>query len=281
MQGNHSQILFFYFNVECNIHFKSLLSVILFLVLTSCFYLVHFEYLSLLFWFFYNSLGILWTVAKKRVRNQNLSKDTSPTTTHEDAPVAKEKSQEVLLKNLSPKRTAEHSQIKSHASKGLPETGPNVVVGSILTATEKLSVQPFDKSMILIVKADQNTGFQGLIYNKPMTWDSLNELEGSELLKGAPLSFGGPLIKRGMPLVALTRKVVKGQYLEVVSGIYFLDQLATLHEIEQLKSGNQSLSDYWFFLGFSSWGWDQLFDEIAEGAWNLSENKGHLHWPLS
>jgi putative AlgH/UPF0301 family transcriptional regulator len=33
-------------------------------------------------------------------------------------------------------------------------------------------------------------------------------------------------------------------------------------------------------LGFSSWGWEQLFDEIAQGAWNLSEHKKEpLDWP--
>jgi putative AlgH/UPF0301 family transcriptional regulator len=83
-----------------------------------------------------------------------------------------------------------------------------------------------------------------------------------------------------MPLVALTRRAVGGQYPEVAPGTYFLGQSATLHEIEEISSGNQCVSDYWFFLGFSSWGWEQLFDEIAQGAWNLSEHKKEpLDWP--
>ncbi|KAF2322602.1 hypothetical protein GH714_020242 [Hevea brasiliensis] len=129
---------------------------------------------------------------------------------------------------------------------------------------------PFDKSMVLIVKVNQNTGFEGLIYNNLIKWDSVDDLDkGFELLKEAPLSLGGPLIKGGKPFVALTRRLIKDQYPEVASGIYFLDQKATLHEIEELKSGNQSIADYWFFFGYASWGWDQLYDEIAAGAWEL------------
>ncbi|KAI5582158.1 hypothetical protein POPTR_007G070400v4 [Populus trichocarpa] len=215
--------------------------------------------------------GILWTVAEKK--GANSLKDAST--------AAEDKSHEVLLKDLTPKRNVEYGQTKSHTSKGLHDTVSQVAVGSILVATEKLNTQPFDKSRILIVKSDQNTGFQGLIYNKHLRWDTLQELEEeSKLLKEAPLSFGGPLVTRGMPLVALTRRAVGGQYPEVAPGTYFLGQSATLHEIEEISSGNQCVSDYWFFLGFSSWGWEQLFDEIAQGAWNLSEHKKEpLDWP--
>ncbi|XP_011008727.1 PREDICTED: uncharacterized protein LOC105114027 isoform X2 [Populus euphratica] len=215
--------------------------------------------------------GILWAVAEKK--GAHSLKDAST--------AAEDKSHEVLLKDLTPKRNVEYVQTKSHTSKGLHDTVSEVAVGSILVATEKLNTQPFDKSRIIIVKSDQNTGFQGLIYNKHLRWDTLQELEEeSKLLKEAPLSFGGPLVTRGMPLVALTRRAARGQYPEVAPGTYFLGQSATLHEIEEIRSGNQCVSDYWFFLGFSSWGWEQLFDEIAQGAWNLSEHKTELlDWP--
>ncbi|KAH7841136.1 hypothetical protein Vadar_026064 [Vaccinium darrowii] len=104
--------------------------------------------------------------------------------------------------------------------------------------------------------------------------------EGLELLKEARLSFGGPLLKHGMPLVALTRRIGKGENSEILPSVYFLDQLATIEEIEELKLHNYSITDYWFFLGFSSCGWDQLFDEIARGAWHTSTNLGEvLDWP--
>lgn len=155
------------------------------------------------------------------------------------------------------------------------------MAGSILIATKELSVEPFDKSKILIVKADQNGGFEGLIFNKNIRWDALDKLEeGLEILTEAPLSFGGPVMKYGMPLVALTKSVARDQYPEILPGIFFLNQSATIQEIEGLKSGNRSISDYWFFLGYSSWGWEQMFDEIAEGAWDVSDDSfTHFGWP--
>lgn len=225
-------------------------------------------------------VGILWTVAKKRGRNQNFFK-VQLSDIHEEGPIEKDTLHEVLLTKTH-KQVIRDDQAKSHTSQGFNEAALRVVTGSILVATDKLTVHPFDKSEILIVKADQVTGFQGLIINKHIRWDALNELEqGLEMLAEAPLSFGGPLIKGGMPLVALTRRFVKTEYPEVLQGVFFLDQLATIQKIKELKSGNQSVSDYWFFFGYSSWGWDQLFDEIAEGAWNLSDDGlKHLEWPL-
>lgn len=130
------------------------------------------------------------------------------------------------------------------------------------------------------MKVDQSTGFQGLIVNKHISWDSLDELEdGVQLLKEAPLSFGGPVMKRGMPFVAFSRKYIVNQSMEVLPNVFFLDQRATVVIIEELRLGNQSIHDLWFFLGFSSWGWGQLFDEIAEGAWMVrNHNEEQIDW---
>ncbi|KAK9935729.1 hypothetical protein M0R45_022816 [Rubus argutus] len=162
--------------------------------------------------------GILWTVAKKRGSNQEFFK------------------------------------VKSHISQSFQEAPLNVVVGSILVATDKLlSIHPFDKSEILIVKADQVTGFQGLIINKHIRWDALPELgEGLEMLAEAPLSFGGPLIKRGKPLVALTQRFIKDEYPEILPGVAFLDQSATIQKIKELKLGNQSVMTTGFSLDWPS-----------------------------
>ncbi|XP_022763966.1 LOW QUALITY PROTEIN: uncharacterized protein LOC111309235 [Durio zibethinus] len=198
-----------------------------------------------------------------------------------------DKFHEVILKNQNPKRVAKYNGGKSRSpiSTGTRshKATSKVVVGSILMATDKLlSVIAFDKSRIIIVKAEEDTGFLGLIFNKQIRWDNLDELEeGFEFLKEAPLSFGGPVLRRGMPFVALTRRVSENQYLEVLPGIYFLDQLATVANIEELKAGNQSINDYWFFFGYTSWGWHQLFDEIGEGAWTISNDNKSLDWPAN
>lgn len=223
-------------------------------------------------------VGILWSVDERAGVNPNSYKGSSST----EVPFAKERLHEVLLTEPTPKRVVTYNQIKTHVSEGSHEASLQVAARTILIATDKLlDVKPFGKSKVLIVKADQNTGFEGLIFNKHIGWDALNELEeGLEVLRESPLSFGGPLMQRGMPLVALTRRVAKDKCPEILPGICFLDQLATVHELEELKSGNRSIADYWFFLGYSSWGWEQLFDEIAEGAWDASDDSmTHFVWP--
>ncbi|CAL5354422.1 unnamed protein product [Camellia sinensis] len=230
----------------------------------------------------YIKRGILWAGVERECRG-NLNEDASQIAVHKEAPLSKDKYHEVQLKYRIPERVVGHKPISTRKSNGLRRAeAPQVVVGSLLIATEKLlNVHPFDNSTILIVKADESTGFQGLIINKHISWDSLEELkEGLEILRAARLSFGGPLIKRGMLLVSLTQKTIEDRYPEVLPNVYFVDQRSTIHEIEGLKSRNHSVTDFWFFLGYSSWGWDQLFDEIAQGAWNISsDNVEELDWP--
>lgn len=214
-------------------------------------------------------------------------KDRSADAAHVDNPSVKDRFHEVLTNMIREKVSGNSHRAESHDSKSVEEVeaAPSVVIGSILVATEKLvGAHPFDDSMILILKADREIGFQGVIVNKHISWDSLGELEGgSEVLREAHLSLGGPLAMRGLPLVALTRRAVRNQFVEVLPGIYFVDQLGTVGEIEELKSGKAQSADYWFFLGYASWGWDQLFDEIAEGAWAVSRDDSAklLEWPSS
>lgn len=212
-------------------------------------------------------LGILWPGVEQSISNRSQSQ----TVYHE-----------VLLKDSKHDITAEHNQIQIQSLTASYETTSRVVVGSLLTATDNLlNLHPFDESKILIVKVDQSKGIEGLIVNKLINWDSLEELgEGPELLKKAPLSFGGPVIKRGMPLVALSDKCTEDQHIEVLPGVCFFDQWATLQLIEELRLRNESIHGYWFFLGFSSWVGNQLFHEIAEGAWHVSDgNISQLDWP--
>lgn len=179
-------------------------------------------------------------------------------------------------------QAVEPNMINLPVSNERVEILPHVVVGSVLIATEKLlGVQPFDGSKILIVAANQITGFQGLIINKHLNWSFLPKLEEDfKTLKEAPLSFGGPVVKTGMPLLTLTRIVSGNNLPEILPGVYFLDHIVTISKIEELKSANQPVDSYWFFFGYSNWEWNQLYHEIAEGAWNLSEDGvRHLQWP--
>ncbi|KAK9115597.1 hypothetical protein Sjap_014544 [Stephania japonica] len=184
--------------------------------------------------------------------------------------------------NTASRRAIETQKARSNPSKDSPQ----VAVGTVLVATDKLlNAPPFDKALILIVQVNPTTGFQGLIINKHISWDNFKGLgkgvEGVEQVKQAPFSFGGPVALQELPLVSLSRRSIpKDSYVEVITNVYFLDQFATVKEMEDIRVGVQSADDYWFFLGYSGWGWDQLFAEIAEGAWRVSEDSHTLfHWP--
>uniref|UniRef100_A0A1D1Z615 Protein disulfide-isomerase n=2 Tax=Anthurium amnicola TaxID=1678845 RepID=A0A1D1Z615_9ARAE len=225
--------------------------------------------------------GIVWNQAQKGHGNGELLNDAFPILVQDQIPVSEEddfrdypSDTQVIIGN-------DQQPVNVHITEGSPKEGEQVAVGSILTATDKLlNVFPFDKSSVLIVKVDQNEGFQGLILNKHINWDIFEKLD-KELaaLKQAPLSFGGPVRMRDLPLFSLAQRPINA-YSKVASNIYFGDPLATRETIERIKSENASASDFWFFLGCSSWGWNQLFDELAEGAWQLGVlNVGNLEWP--
>ncbi|XP_028783756.1 uncharacterized protein LOC114739839 isoform X2 [Neltuma alba] len=215
-------------------------------------------------------------------RNKNLY-STLPTDVHQESLYVNVKYHGAQGWDRNLDNVAKLNLMKPSVSNGPDETLPPVMIGSVLIATEKLlGIQPFDGSKILIVAADQISGFQGVIINKHIEWSSLPELGGGfEILKEAPLSFGGPVVKSGMPFLSLTRNVSINSLPEILPGVYFLDHLATISKIEEMKSeAGQSIVDHWFFLGYASWNWNQLFNEMAQGAWNLSEDgMKHLVWP--
>ncbi|XP_058097937.1 uncharacterized protein LOC131242956 [Magnolia sinica] len=223
--------------------------------------------------------GILWT-GTRGGGNMDELHDASSSSIHETTAV-KGDYHEVLL-NSTPKQRDKHHSIRLHTSDGFQEGSQHVGIGSVLTATDKLlNASPFDKSKVIIVKADQNEGFQGLIINKRIKWDVLPDLEEEFApLKQARLSFGGPVIAPGMPLVSFTRRANEAGYLEIFPSFYYGDQLATSEVIEGIKSMNRSAVDFWFFLGYSGWGWDQLSAELAEGSWLVDHYRvDQIYWP--
>ncbi|KAL9679117.1 hypothetical protein QQ045_016972 [Rhodiola kirilowii] len=227
--------------------------------------------------------GILWT--KGDSKENDLEVFDGSTSLYPQLEIFNKPNEpfEVRLLSSSSKHTVKWDWIQPEISEVTLQPSHKVTVGSVLVATAKLlEAYPFDQSKILIVKADENAGYQGLILNKHINWNSFQELtEGSEMLTLAPLSLGGPVIAHENPLVALARKHIKNDYPEVVPGVYFLDQSATALEIGEIKSGNKlNVSDYWFFLGYSSWGWEQLHNEIAEKAWKVTDDiSTQFQWP--
>ncbi|KAI3501978.1 hypothetical protein L1887_30008 [Cichorium endivia] len=233
----------------------------------------------------YKERGILWTEAEQGAWNEKPFKEPSEPVIHEDVSFSKENNEILLKDRIQTHKSETKNNIVPQTSYDASHLLREILPGSILVATQKLhSIYPFSKSKILIVKVNTTTGFQGLIINKHISWDTITQLEeGLDSLKEAPLSYGGPVIARDLPLVSLTRESSGNEdHPEVLPNIYFLDQWATINLIQNLKLHNRSMTDYWFFVGYSSWGWTQLFDEIADGSWNIIDGTEHkFHWPMT
>ncbi|KAM0016076.1 hypothetical protein Hdeb2414_s0032g00717771 [Helianthus debilis subsp. tardiflorus] len=233
----------------------------------------------------YVNVDTLWSEVEHRVWNEKpYIKDAPEIVSKPDGNI------EIIL-------TRVRTQTKTYTQKlgSVNDNGPRIphdssrtireiTPGSMLIATENLAgLYPLDRSRILIVKADQTTGFQGLILNRFIPWDAITPLdERFELLKDAPLSYGGLIVTRGRLLLSLTRQSVRGEHPEVLPGIYFLDQLATFNLRQNLESDDRSVTDYWLFWGYLEWGWTRLYDEIADGKWNvINGTVQQLDWPIA
>ncbi|KAJ3690167.1 hypothetical protein LUZ61_019331 [Rhynchospora tenuis] len=166
---------------------------------------------------------------------------------------------------------------------GIPTIKPdnsryNIEVGYTLSASDHLT-DPFDNSTILIVSADPEAGFKGLIINKPMNWNIFKPDALVDSVKAAPISYGGPVAIQGFPLVSLSNKVTDG-YVKVIDGVYFGDTVATNMVFKRIHNGTEAVDGFWFFFGFSSWLYEQLFNELDQGAWQLSKSTAErLDWP--
>ncbi|MCO5547945.1 hypothetical protein L7F22_001400 [Adiantum nelumboides] len=158
-------------------------------------------------------------------------------------------------------------------------------VSSVLVATEQLSKssKAFESSKILIVKADGQEGFQGLIFNKPLAWNRLTGLdtEMEPLVNKTVLCYGGPVILQGEPFLSLSRLKDADGFTEVIPGVYVGGPAATMHVFQSIKEGKLQAADFWFFLGHAVWGWQQLLNEIEQQWWNLtSYEKGTIQLPI-
>ncbi|KAF8050062.1 hypothetical protein N665_2057s0008 [Sinapis alba] len=230
---------------------------------------------------------IIPTLSGKGRRNSNKLDQSSSAVNNEVKEKDVDKLVEVVVSNRDPpEREVNQDQVvnsQSPPTHSVKATAPKVKVGTILVATERLGDSPpFTKSKILILKAARESGFMGVIFNKRLKWTSFPDLDGGEtakLLKDTILSLGGPVMDSEKPLLALSREGDPSTDLELSPGVYFLDHESVARRIQELKSRDVNPSDYWFFVGCSSWSYEQLFDEIGLGVWDVDNNQLDFAWP--
>ncbi len=142
--------------------------------------------------------------------------------------------------------------------------------GFLLVASPALADPNFRKTVVLIVRHNEEEGALGLVLNR-QTETTIRELwqrigqEGNP--SDAPLSLGGPC--EG-PLMALHADSAAAE-LEIVPGLYFTTCSSQLQVLAEQPPTNVR-----FFFGYSGWGARQLEAELASGAWTV-EPAGSKH----
>jgi len=135
--------------------------------------------------------------------------------------------------------------------------------GQLLIATSPLQDPNFHRTVVLIVRDDENGTF-GLVLNRPMDTTVKDATAGAmvgECEVEAPLHRGGPC--DGLLTVLHSQKEL-GE-VEVLPGVFFT---AGREQIERIMADNPKPAKY--FAGYSGWSAGQLDGEMESGAWILT-----------
>ena len=135
--------------------------------------------------------------------------------------------------------------------------------GQLLIATSPLADPNFHRTVVLIIRDDENGTF-GLVLNRPLETTVKEATEGA-VVGGCeieqPLHLGGPC--EGMLTVLHSNRDL-GE-VEVMEGVFFT---AARDMIERIMADDPKPSKY--FAGYSGWSSGQLDNEMDSGAWILT-----------
>jgi putative transcriptional regulator len=135
--------------------------------------------------------------------------------------------------------------------------------GQLLIATSPLQDPNFQRTVVLIIRDDDNGTF-GLVLNRPLETtvkDAVADAASLDCQIESPLHLGGPC--EGMLTVLHSDRELAET--EVIDGVYFT---AERDKIERLMSDNPQPAKY--FAGYSGWSAGQLDSEMDSGAWILT-----------
>ena len=141
--------------------------------------------------------------------------------------------------------------------------------GNFLTASPQLADGNFNRSVVLMVKHDEDGAF-GLVLNRPTentvaeVWKLVTE-QPSDCQE--PIYLGGPV--QG-PLVAV-HALRDAAEAEILDGVYFSAHKDQLRQVVEAEKPHFRL-----FTGYSGWGKGQLEAELEAGGWLVSPATAEL-----
>lgn len=137
--------------------------------------------------------------------------------------------------------------------------------GRLLLSEPYLADPNFERTVILLTEHNEE-GSVGFILNKPSEARLSEVMEDLKTLD-APIYIGGPVQQDTLHFIH--RHADLEDAIELDKGIYWGGNFEQL--ISMVDTGQFSLSEIKFFLGYSGWSPDQLDDELKLNSWIVSD----------
>ena len=145
-------------------------------------------------------------------------------------------------------------------------TGVELKTGSVLISSPFMEDSLFGRSVILITDCTKNKGAIGLVLNKP-TEININDVSIDFPIKNIPLYAGGPVQSDRLFILHKYGNIIDGS-VHIAENIFWGGDK---QQIEQLmKQGVIDPANIKFFLGYSGWAANQLYDELETESWIIS-----------
>jgi putative transcriptional regulator len=141
----------------------------------------------------------------------------------------------------------------------------DVQKGRLLLSEPYLADPNFERTVILLTEHNEE-GSVGFILNKPsetLLSEVMEDLKGLD----APIYIGGPVQQDTLHFIHHHSDLEDA--IELEHGIYWGGNFEQL--ISLVETGQFSLSEIKFFLGYSGWSPDQLDDELKLNSWIVSD----------
>lgn len=140
-----------------------------------------------------------------------------------------------------------------------------IEVGQFIISEPFLQSLYFDRSVVLIVRHDEN-GTIGFMINRVTDLDVSYALEEIEFAE-CPLFFGGPIVTDIVHFLHRIEELPDST--EIAPGLYWGGDVATL--VGGLNDGSFDINDVRFFAGHASWAEGQLDTELDKKSWVMSD----------
>ena len=143
----------------------------------------------------------------------------------------------------------------------------DLAVGRLLVASRDLGDPNFAKTVILLVRYDEEKGALGLVINKrtdvPISklFEELKEASG----RHDPVYIGGPVELN--TVMALLKTASKPEGAEHVFGDVYL--ISNKDLLTRTLASNAEAAVFHTYVGYAGWGPGQLEHEVQLGAWHI------------